>query len=163
MFVPVLGEARLGVALRHVENLPMDLGTVHADKDSIGDIEVGALVLAAFDAIGIVSIFSQQLLDKLGLSLGLSLVDGLRNGLWGLPDEGQVWVRRHLSLERLLVSLRDPSWLLVRGYGHWLTVLSLLLLMGGFLCASSRLVKHLWQMLGRWLHCSSFVGGRTCR
>ena len=51
MFVPILSEAVLDVALTHVELGPVDDGTVFADEHAVSDVEHCGGVLAAIDAV----------------------------------------------------------------------------------------------------------------
>lgn len=61
VLVPGLREACFNVALGHVELLPVNPGTEVTNKDGEGHIEVGRLVLATLDAVGVESIFCEEL------------------------------------------------------------------------------------------------------
>ena len=67
MFVPVLGEACLHVALVHVKDLPMNLCTLTTDEDSECDVEHSARVVQAVDAVRVERICRNYLLDELVL------------------------------------------------------------------------------------------------
>ena len=51
MFVPILSEAVLDVALAHVELGPMDDGTVFTDKHAVSDVEHCGWVFTAINAV----------------------------------------------------------------------------------------------------------------
>ena len=82
VFVPVLGEARLDVAFAHIKALPMDLCTLVADEDSKGDVEHGARIIEAINAIRIESISRYYLFDQLGLLRRLPLNRRRSLDLW---------------------------------------------------------------------------------
>ena len=56
MFIPALREARLHIALIHVESFPVDVGAGLADENAKRHIEVRALAATALNAVGVESV-----------------------------------------------------------------------------------------------------------
>ena len=99
MLVPALVEARLDVALVHIESPPVDLSAGLTNEDAKGHIEVCALVSTTLNAECVEIVLCEYLLNELSLLRGLTL-DGrldLRRG-----NVNQVGIVRQVVVRLLL-------------------------------------------------------------
>jgi len=63
MFVPIFREARLDIALCHVEHCPVNLSAGLTNENAVSHIEVGRLVFATLNTEGVEGIFGEELFD----------------------------------------------------------------------------------------------------
>ena len=54
VLIPVLSKDCLDIAFGHIKDRPVDLGAVLTDPDSKSHIEMGALILATFNTVGVI-------------------------------------------------------------------------------------------------------------
>ena len=107
MLVPMLAQCGFDVALLHVEEVPVHPGARFTDKCAESDVEMGAFLLAAVDAVSIERVLDQELLDQVGLLSWLALHDHQRRWHFRRWNEFQIRVRWQVTV-RLLVRLRRP-------------------------------------------------------
>ena len=124
MLVPALVEARLDVALVHIESPPVDLSACLTNEDAKGHVEVCALVSTTLNAESVEIVLCEYLLNELRLLRGLTLYDRL-DLRWGNVD--QVGIVRQVVVRLLLDTWcpggLEPFWDLTQN--RWLSNLRL--------------------------------------